>query len=172
MSDEGTAAEATRAATAVTATKRVLSGVELKALAADGGFAVDETTGDHMVDGMRGNSVEYAVGKDANATTPHVTNQEAAEMHLMRDSVRNNGVPPTYDQELDAIHRQYGTPSQADMDAMVRGEHGGPDASNVSDQDVKDAIRVNRERMEAMAARPGDPMDVDGGGAGEQMDLD
>jgi hypothetical protein len=53
MSDEGTTAEATQAATAVTATKRVLSGVELKALAADGGFAVDETTGDRMIQALQ-----------------------------------------------------------------------------------------------------------------------
>lgn len=49
MSDEGTTAT-----TAVTAAKRVLSGVELKAMAANGGFAVDETTGDRMIQALQG----------------------------------------------------------------------------------------------------------------------
>jgi hypothetical protein len=46
---------ASAAVTAATGTAhRILSGVELKTLAANGGFAVDETTGNRMVQALQG----------------------------------------------------------------------------------------------------------------------
>lgn len=50
MSDEDTTAAPVQARTA---TKRVLSGVELKTMAAGGGFAVDESTGDRMIQALQ-----------------------------------------------------------------------------------------------------------------------
>ncbi|WP_236795139.1 hypothetical protein [Amycolatopsis sp. GM8] len=57
MSDEDTAAATARSmatATAPLASKRLLSGVELKTMAVNGSFAVDESTGERMIQALQG----------------------------------------------------------------------------------------------------------------------
>ncbi|GAB2959669.1 hypothetical protein LWP59_06190 [Amycolatopsis acidiphila] len=54
MSDDDTTAQVRQQATAVTESRRLLSGVELKQMATTGGFAVDETTGDRMIQALQG----------------------------------------------------------------------------------------------------------------------
>ncbi|WP_024877339.1 hypothetical protein [Saccharomonospora piscinae] len=53
MSDETVEATALTSRTTVTAPQRMLSGVELKELANGRGFAVDETTGDRMIQALQ-----------------------------------------------------------------------------------------------------------------------
>jgi RHS repeat-associated protein len=121
----------------------------------------------HMVDNMPGRQVEYADGQGGTTHTPPMTNQDAAEMHLARDTVRS-GQYPDAAQEQAAIDRVYDANKAGKTDdAMLKGEYGGPDASNVdmSDKAMRDAADVQRQRMADMYANRGRPdpdaMEVD-----------
>ncbi|KAA9165659.1 hypothetical protein FPZ12_006050 [Amycolatopsis acidicola] len=78
--------------------RRALSGVELKTLATNGGFAVDETTGDKMIQSLQGiiDSLESRWSKlQAFGQAPPMSTGPAAEFvsqHMVRTATDDKGL--------------------------------------------------------------------------------
>lgn len=85
----------------------------------------------NMVDKAKdnGKGLDYATGPDKNASTPLLSDKDAKELHLARDTARDGEWPQeikqSYDEQLKDIHdKTYKTPTQADWDKLDAGGFG------------------------------------------------
>jgi RHS repeat-associated protein len=118
----------------------------------------------HMVDKMEGRGVEFSDGNGGTSMTPPVSKDDALEMHVARDVVRD-GANVSKDDMPDFLHdkqmdRLYDKPTADDWKDVDNDTKG----VDTSDKAIQDAADTQRQRMADMIAKQRaerDWMDVD-----------